>query len=156
MTQLQVFARPCGIVLCSHWVLHSLDVLLEVVQRAENVLHALAVIHEETGGVRLHVAGAFGLLGWLDGQWLDDLTGRTLRNAIKMFEEFRRANDVISNEESYKYSLEDREDQPTRCLPLALRYPGRNRNDNVSLFWTWYATSKLKESVDLQRNPWIL
>lgn len=94
MTQLQVFARPCGIVLCSHWVLHSLDVLLEVVQRAENVLHALAVIHEETGGVRLHVAGAFGLLGGLDGQWLDDLTGRTLRNAIKMFEGFHRADDV--------------------------------------------------------------
>lgn len=76
MAELQVLARPGRVVLRAHGVFHALDVLLEVVERAEDVLHALAVVQE--GGVGLHVAGALGLLGRLDGQRLDDLTRRTL------------------------------------------------------------------------------
>lgn len=76
VAELQVLARPGRVVLRAHGVLHALDVLLEVVERAEDVLHALAVVQE--GGVGLHVAGALGLLGRLDGQRLDDLARRTL------------------------------------------------------------------------------
>lgn len=76
MAELQVLARPGRVVLRAHGVFHALDVLLEVVERAEDVLHALAVVQE--GGVGLHVAGALGLPGRLDGQRLDDLTRGTL------------------------------------------------------------------------------
>lgn len=78
VAQLQVFARPGWVVLCPHGILHALDVLFEVVERAEDVLHALAVVHEDTGCVCLRVAGALGLLGRLDGQRLDHLTWGTL------------------------------------------------------------------------------
>lgn len=72
VAELQVFACPGRVVLRTHGVLHALDVLFEVVEWAEDVLHALAVVHD--GGVRLHVTGALGLLGWLDGQGLDYFT----------------------------------------------------------------------------------
>lgn len=76
MAELQVLAGPGRVVLRAHRVFHALDVLFEVVERAKDVLHALAVVHD--GRVRLHVAGPLGLLGGLDGQRLDDLPRRTL------------------------------------------------------------------------------
>lgn len=76
MAQLQVLARPGWVVLGAHGVLHALDVLLEVVERAEDVLHALAVVHH--GLVGLVVGGAAALLGRADGQRLDHLAGGTL------------------------------------------------------------------------------
>lgn len=46
VAELQVFARPGRVVLRAHGVFHALDVLLEVVERAKDVAHALAVVHE--------------------------------------------------------------------------------------------------------------
>lgn len=84
MAELQVFACSGRIVLCPHGVLHALNILFEVVERAKDALHALAVIHEGTGRVGLHIAGTFGLLGGTDGQWLDDLTRWALRGVSYM------------------------------------------------------------------------
>lgn len=61
MAELQVFACPGRVVLCAHGVLHAFNVLFEVVEGAEDVLHALAVVHDCSVG--LHVTGALGLLG---------------------------------------------------------------------------------------------
>lgn len=72
MAQLQVFAGSGRVVLSTHGVFHPLDVLLQVVEGAEDVLHA--VVHEGGGHVCLQVAGALGLLGGLDGEGLDHLT----------------------------------------------------------------------------------
>lgn len=46
VAELQIFARPGWVVLCAHGVFHALDVLLEVVERAKDVPHAIAVVHE--------------------------------------------------------------------------------------------------------------
>lgn len=78
MAELEIFARSGGVVLRSHGVLHALNVLFEVVERAEDVLHALAVIHDGAGYVGLDVTGALGLLGRLNGEGLDNLTRRAL------------------------------------------------------------------------------
>lgn len=51
VAELQILARSGWVVLCAHWVFHALNVLFEVVERAEDVLHALAVVHEGAGGV---------------------------------------------------------------------------------------------------------
>lgn len=79
--QLQVFAGPGRVVLGADGVLQPLDVLLEIIERAEDVLHALAVV--QPGLVGLHLAGAPGLLRGPDRQRLDDLTRGTLRNRDK-------------------------------------------------------------------------
>lgn len=46
MAELKIFARPGRVVLRAHGVFHALNVLLEAVERAEDVSHALAVVHE--------------------------------------------------------------------------------------------------------------
>lgn len=46
MAELEIFARPGWVVLRAHGVFHALDVLLEAIERAEDVSHALAVVHE--------------------------------------------------------------------------------------------------------------
>lgn len=78
MSQLEVFAASRGVALRAHGVLHALDVLFEVIQRAEDVLHALSVVQHGARLIGLHVDGTTGLLGPLDGQRLNDLTGWTL------------------------------------------------------------------------------
>lgn len=75
--QLQVFAGPGWVVLGAHGVLQPLNVLFEVIQGAEDVLHALAIVQPCL--VCLHLAGAPGLLRRPDRQRLDDLTWRTLQ-----------------------------------------------------------------------------
>lgn len=77
VAELQIFARPGGVVLRAHRIFHSFDVLFKIVERAKDVLHALAVVHD--GCIRLHVTGPFALLGWLDWQRLNDLAWWTLR-----------------------------------------------------------------------------
>lgn len=74
--QLQVFAGPSWVVLRAHGVLQPLNVLFEIIQGAEDVLHALAVVQPRL--VSLHLAGTSCLLRGADGQRLDDLTRRTL------------------------------------------------------------------------------
>lgn len=75
--QLQVFAGPGWVVLGAHGVLQPLNVLFEIIQGAENILHALAVVQPRF--ISLHLAGAPCLLRGPDGQRLDDLTRRTLQ-----------------------------------------------------------------------------
>ena len=81
---MQVVAGPGRVVLGAHGELHALDVLLEVVEGAEHVLHALRVrgVHAVVGQwlvglglVRLPPVLPGGLL---DGQGLDDVAGGTL------------------------------------------------------------------------------
>lgn len=76
VAELQIFACSGWVVLCAHWVFHALNVLFQIVERAKDVSHALAVVHG--GCIRLHVAGPFGLLGGLDRQGLDNLPWWTL------------------------------------------------------------------------------
>lgn len=139
VAELQVFARPRRVVLRAHGVLHALDVLLEVVERAEDVLHALAVVQE--GGVGLHVAGALGLLGRLDGQRLDDFARGTLRD--------RRGGQALSEFHTQGlsafshrlgalcYSREVLEVQSSRCLLWDRLDPRAETRDGE----TWRATS---------------
>lgn len=77
VAELQIFAGSGWVVLCAHRVFHALDVLFQIVERAKDVLHALAIVHD--GCIWLHVTGPFGLLGWLDRQGLDNLPWRALR-----------------------------------------------------------------------------
>lgn len=81
MAQLQIFACSGRVVLCAHRVFHALNVLFQIVERAKDVFHALAVVHG--GCIRLHIAGPFGLLGGLDRQGLDNLPWWTLRTEEK-------------------------------------------------------------------------
>lgn len=80
MSELKVFTAACGVVLRAHGVLHSLNVLFKIIQRAEDVLHALSVVQHGARLVRLHVDRATGLLWHVHRQRLDDLTRGTLRN----------------------------------------------------------------------------
>lgn len=51
VAELQIFACSGRVVLCAHGVFHAFDVLFEVVERAKDVLHAFAVVHDGTGRV---------------------------------------------------------------------------------------------------------
>lgn len=79
MSELEVFAASRGVALRAHGVLHAFDVLFEVIQGAEDVLHALSVVKDGARIIGLHVDGTTGLLGHTVGQRLDDLTGWTLK-----------------------------------------------------------------------------
>lgn len=79
MCELEVFAASRRVALRAHGVLHAFDILFEVIQGAEDVLHALAVVQRGARLIGLHVDGTTGLLGHLEGQRLDDLTGWTLK-----------------------------------------------------------------------------
>lgn len=82
MTELQVLAGACGVVLRAERVLHLLDLQLQGVERAEDLLHAVVVILV-VGVVVHHLAGVDVPLGALGaghyGQRMDDIAGRTLR-----------------------------------------------------------------------------
>lgn len=46
VAELQIFAGSGWVVLCAHRVFHALDVLFQIVERAKDVLHALAIVHD--------------------------------------------------------------------------------------------------------------
>ena len=81
MAQLQVLAGTGGVVLGSQRVLHLLDLQLEGVERAKDLLHAIVVIL--IVGIVLHqLAGVDVPLGTLGRahyrQRMDDIAGGTL------------------------------------------------------------------------------
>lgn len=85
VAELQVFACAGGVGLCAQRVLHLLDLQLQRVEGAEDLLHAVVVvlvvgIH---GGVVHHLAGVDvparpALGGGLDGEWVDNIARRSL------------------------------------------------------------------------------
>lgn len=85
MAELQVLAGTSWVALCAQRVLHLLDLQLEGVEGAEDLLHAVVVVlvvgvH---GRVVHHLAGvdvsaSSALHGGLDGEWVDDIAGRSL------------------------------------------------------------------------------
>ena len=85
LAEVQVVAGPGRVVLGAHGELHALDVLLEVVEGAKHVLHALRVrgVHAVVGqslvglGLVRLPPGLPGAL--LHGQGLDDVAGGTLQ-----------------------------------------------------------------------------
>jgi hypothetical protein len=89
LAEQQVLAGASGAVPGSQREAHGLDLLPQRVERAEDLLQALAARRRRRpGGVRLlrlrlphHLAGVDGALGLgaaLDGQWLDDVAGGAL------------------------------------------------------------------------------
>lgn len=89
LAEVQVVAGPGGVVLRAHGELHALDVLLEVVERAEDVLHPLHAhaVHAVVGQrlVSLHLGVAPALAGLLHGQRLDDVARWALqRGGLKV------------------------------------------------------------------------
>lgn len=76
---MQVVAGPGRIVLGAHWELHPLNVLLEVVQRSEDVFHSLHGVVGD-GLVSLHLGVPLVLPGALNGQRLDDVPWWTLQH----------------------------------------------------------------------------
>lgn len=85
MAELQVLAGAGGVALRAQRVLHLLDLQLEGVEGAEDLLHAVVVVlvvgvH---GRVVHHLAGVDvpaspALHGGLDGERVDDIAGRSL------------------------------------------------------------------------------
>lgn len=79
LAQEEVVAGPGRVVLGPHGELHALNVLFDVVERPEDVVHSLhccAVV----GVCVLHVSLPSGsLVGMLDGQRLDHVSRRTLQ-----------------------------------------------------------------------------
>lgn len=123
VAELQIFACSGRVVLCAHWVFHALNVLFQIVERAKDVFHALAVVHG--GCIRLHVAGPFGLLGGLDRQGLDNLPWWTLCMEEKerkktLFYTAKRQHENCWCE----YSQEDQGDQLNQSLLLDQQDPG--------------------------------
>ena len=86
VAELQVLAGTCGVALRAQRVLHLLDLQLQGVERAEDFLHAVVVVLVVGVHARLvqHLAGvdapaSSALHGGLDGEWVDDIAGGTLR-----------------------------------------------------------------------------
>lgn len=85
VAELQVFASTSGVALCAQRVLHLLDLQLQGVKGAKDFLHAVVVvlvvgIH---CSVVQHLAGvdvptSSSLHGSLDGEWVDNIAGRSL------------------------------------------------------------------------------
>lgn len=85
MAELQVLAGAGRVGLGAQRVLHLLDLQLEGVERAEDLLHAVVVVLVAGVGRRVvrHLAGvdapaSSALHGTLHGQRLDDVTGGSL------------------------------------------------------------------------------
>lgn len=85
MAELQVLAGAGRVGLSAQRVLHLLDLQLEGVERAEDLLHAVVVVLVAGVGRRVvrHLAGvdvpaSSALHGTLDGQRLDDVAGGSL------------------------------------------------------------------------------
>lgn len=82
VTELQILAGTCWVVLSAQRMLHLLNFQFQGIQRAENFLHAICVVHVVVGISIVHQLAGInispGPLGRLDGQWLDDFSRRTL------------------------------------------------------------------------------
>ena len=82
VTELQILAGTCWVMLSAQWMLHLLNFQFQGIQRAKNFLHAICIVHVVVGISIVHqLAGVNvspGPLGRLDGQWLDDFSRRTL------------------------------------------------------------------------------
>lgn len=126
VAELQVFARSGRVVLCPHRVFHAFNVLFKIVERAKDVFHALAVVHD--GCIWLHVTGPLGLLGWLDGQWLNDLPWRTLHTEEEEKQRFVTQLNLQGQTYRCQHSQEVQEDQLNRCLLLDQQDPGRHHD----------------------------
>lgn len=90
LAEVEVLAGAGWAFLRSQWEAHALDLLAQGIERAEDLLHTLITGQELCArgvgslSVRLRehltgVDGALGLLGDLNGQWLDDITRGTLK-----------------------------------------------------------------------------
>lgn len=68
--------------LSSQWMLHLLNFQFQGIQRAENFLHAICIVHVVVSVSIVHQLAGIdvspGPLGGLDGQRLDDFSRRTL------------------------------------------------------------------------------
>lgn len=82
VTELQILAGTRWVMLSAQWMLHLLNFQFQGIQRPENFLHAICVVHVVVGVPVVHqLAGVNispGPLGSLDGQRLDDFSRRTL------------------------------------------------------------------------------
>lgn len=84
VTQVQILAGPCWVVLSAKWVLHLLDLQLQRIQRAKDLLHAIVIVLVICIGVRvIHELAGINVppapLGArLDWQRVDDITRGTL------------------------------------------------------------------------------
>lgn len=82
VTELQILAGTRWVMLSAQRMLHLLDFQFQGIQRAENFLHAVRIVHVVVGISIVHqLAGVNvspGPLGRLDGQRLDDFSRRPL------------------------------------------------------------------------------
>lgn len=124
---MQVVAGPGRVVLGTHGELHSLDVLLEVVQGSKDVFHSVhahavdAVVGHRL--VSLHLSLPPGLPGGLlDGQRLDDVAGWTLQH--------RHAQHCVSVYQSDPDLTDLSASNDTRCT---YRWSRRSNQSTVSL-----------------------
>lgn len=126
--QLQVFAGSGWVVLGAHGVLQPLNVLFEVIQGGEDILHALAVVQPRL--ISLHLGGAPCLLRGPDWQRLDDLTRRTLQSQDKVmsipFYPLISQLKYDAKEIKVIYSQEDRAVRPLLCRPLDHQDPDQD------------------------------
>lgn len=111
LAEVQVVAGPGRVVLGAHGELHALDVLFEVVEGSEDVLHSLhahaidAVVRHRR--VALHLSLPPGLSArLLDGEWLDDVTGWSLKHRCQ-----GKANFIVLQLNSFRLHL-----QRTTCI----------------------------------------
>lgn len=80
LAEMQVIAGPGRIVLGAHGELHALDVLLEVVEGSEDVVHSLhAVVRQSLISLGFSLPPAL-FARLLNGQRLDHITRRTLQH----------------------------------------------------------------------------
>lgn len=90
LAEVEVLAGAGWAFLRSQWEAHALDLLAQGIERAKDLLHTLISSQELCArgvgslsvSLREHltgVDGALGLLGDLNGQWLDDITRGTLK-----------------------------------------------------------------------------
>ena len=76
VAELEVFAGACGVLRCAQRPLHLLDLQLQGVERAEDLLHAIRIVHVLLALCVVHQLAGIDIPpgpGCLDRQGLDDL-----------------------------------------------------------------------------------
>lgn len=82
VTELEILAGTSWVMLSAQWMLHLLNFQFQGIQWAENLLHAICIVHVVVSISIVHQLAGIdvspGPLGRLDGQRLDDFSRRTL------------------------------------------------------------------------------
>lgn len=82
VTELEILAGTSWVMLSAQWMLHLLNFQFQGIQWAENLLHAICIVHVVVSISIIHQLAGIdvspGPLGRLDGQRLDDFSRRTL------------------------------------------------------------------------------